>query len=283
MPESTYYRGSYVLVLLLSLIPLRTHAELDTSLAGNETAALQIRMLVQSYPKHLIETEEPNTVQWKDGSVAVFDDARVKTDYDTLLDHASLADQMRMPYSLGWPVPVPAPYEDPGRVRNEAFFRTVYGDSEAAVRAQLDEVAWNVGGRRGVVRFSGNNGAAEALARVAADLDAASEAAQALVAQPNGTFVWRAIAGTNRLSMHSFGIAIDFQMPPRLQRYWKWEPGASQGNSTYPAEVLSDAALGEVVTIFEEHGFIWGGKWYHFDLFHFEYRPELIALARATE
>ena len=36
-------------------------------------------------------------------------------------------------------------------------------------------------------------------------------------------------------------------------------------------------AIGE---IFERHGFIWGGKWYHYDSFHFEYRPEIIALAR---
>ncbi len=31
---------------------------------------------------------------------------------------------------------------------------------------------------------------------------------------------------------------------------------------------------------FERHGFIWGAKWYHFDTMHFEYRPEIIALAK---
>ena len=30
------------------------------------------------------------------------------------------------------------------------------------------------------------------------------------------------------------------------------------------------------------NGFIWGGKWSEFDLMHFEYRPELILLARLT-
>jgi hypothetical protein len=29
------------------------------------------------------------------------------------------------------------------------------------------------------------------------------------------------------------------------------------------------------VAVFEREGFIWGGKWYHFDPIHFEYRPEL--------
>jgi hypothetical protein len=34
----------------------------------------------------------------------------------------------------------------------------------------------------------------------------------------------------------------------------------------------------QVIAIFEAHGFIWGGKWHHFDSVHFEYRPELTAL-----
>jgi hypothetical protein len=32
----------------------------------------------------------------------------------------------------------------------------------------------------------------------------------------------------------------------------------------------------EIVEIFEKYGFIWGGKWYHCDTMHFEYRPELL-------
>ena len=30
----------------------------------------------------------------------------------------------------------------------------------------------------------------------------------------------------------------------------------------------------EIVDIFEKHGFIWGGRWSHYDTMHFEYRPE---------
>ena len=32
----------------------------------------------------------------------------------------------------------------------------------------------------------------------------------------------------------------------------------------------------EIINIFEEEGFIWGGKWLIWDNMHFEYRPELI-------
>jgi hypothetical protein len=39
----------------------------------------------------------------------------------------------------------------------------------------------------------------------------------------------------------------------------------------------------EIVDIFERHGFIWGGKWYHYDTMHFEYRPELTGLKPASQ
>ena len=35
-----------------------------------------------------------------------------------------------------------------------------------------------------------------------------------------------------------------------------------------------------VIDAFEAEGFIWGGKWYHFDTIHFEYRPEIVRLNR---
>ena len=40
--------------------------------------------------------------------------------------------------------------------------------------------------------------------------------------------------------------------------------------------MLQDDTLGALVTVFENHGFIWGGKWRHYDTMHFEYRPELL-------
>ncbi len=32
----------------------------------------------------------------------------------------------------------------------------------------------------------------------------------------------------------------------------------------------------EIVKELEKYGFIWGGRWYHYDTMHFEYRPELL-------
>ena len=87
----------------------------------------------------------------------------------------------------------------------------------------------------------------------------------------SGTFNYRIISGTSRLSPHAFGIAIDLASDKR--DYWKWASKEEGGKrlATYPSEL---------VEIFENNGFIWGGKWSHFDILHFEYRPEIILKAR---
>ena len=68
--------------------------------------------------------------------------------------------------------------------------------------------------------------------------------------------------------MHAWGAAIDINTA--YADYWLWHRtgGAAPGyvNRIPP----------EIVAIFERHGFIWGGRWAHFDTMHFEYRPELL-------
>jgi D-alanyl-D-alanine carboxypeptidase-like protein len=59
-------------------------------------------------------------------------------------------------------------------------------------------------------------------------------------------------------------MAIDVNI--KFADYWLW---AKKG-------VYQNRIPFELVDIFERHGFIWGGKWGHFDTMHFEYRPELL-------
>ena len=66
-------------------------------------------------------------------------------------------------------------------------------------------------------------------------------------------------------------------LPARSPWAWRWS-GAEEGR-------VGDYRNGipePVVRVLERHGFIWGGKWHHFDGMHFEYRPELILYARLT-
>ena len=68
--------------------------------------------------------------------------------------------------------------------------------------------------------------------------------------------------------MHSWGAAIDINAA--RADYWLW-----QGSGVIEAGLVNRIPT-EIVAIFERHGFIWGGKWSHYDTMHFEYRPELL-------
>ena len=87
-------------------------------------------------------------------------------------------------------------------------------------------------------------------------------------------YVWRNIAGTDTLSLHSYGIAVDL-IPWRWngETYWRWTEEKGLDWRDYPYEKRWQPPP-KVVRAFEEEGFIWGGKWYLFDTMHFEYRPE---------
>jgi hypothetical protein len=89
--------------------------------------------------------------------------------------------------------------------------------------------------------------------------------------KPAGTFNWRLISGTNRLSTHSFGMTIDLNVT--YSNYWQWDNKTTNENVTL---TYRNQIPMEIVSIFEKYGFIWGGKWYHYDTMHFEYRPELL-------
>jgi hypothetical protein len=108
--------------------------------------------------------------------------------------------------------------------------------------------------------------AAPALLRVAARLRralAADARLRPFVARLGGTLNVRRIAGTDRPSAHSWGIAID--LDPARSEYWRWSRGGWRNRMPQA-----------IVDAFESEGFIWGGRWFHFDTMHFEYRPELL-------
>jgi hypothetical protein len=96
------------------------------------------------------------------------------------------------------------------------------------------------------------------------------------------SFSYREIAGSPTRSQHSFGLAVDFV--PRSYEgravYWRWSRALDrEGWHAIPMESRWSPPPA-VIDIFERHGFIWGGKWAHFDAIHFEYRPEILGYSR---
>lgn len=252
-------------VLLFLVVP-HVGADQDEKSASRLAAReIGLRRLVQAYPKLLCGNHN-NTLVWCDGTKTAFDDGKAKS-FEEMLAFADLEDQMSMSYPLSGSAVHPRNF-DPGRIRCLSFFKKMYGATKEQVRANLGKVIWLPGVANKKVAVTTVNGVDQKLSAVSKEILQLDRRLIAKVKRTGGAYVWRDIAGTYQPSPHSFGIAIDVGV--NIARYWRW------GNVDFRKTVRSaDSFPLEVVRIFERHGFIWGGKWYHYDTMHFEYRPEL--------
>lgn len=247
-------------------------AMLALALAGAAAAARAedlLDALVRSYPQHLARIDG-NDLVWQDGTRMPLDDGRGRKPFAQWLAEPDIEDMLQVPYPAGARGTPPARDSDPGRARNAAFFDKMYGDCrKGEVTRHLVEIVWlpkKAGQKLKVTRV---NGVAEKLEAVSRVLDALPASLDAFLAPSAGTYNCRTIAGTSRVSAHGLGIAIDLAL--RRADYWQWAKPLADGSYAYRNSVPA-----EIVAAFEAHGFIWGGKWHHYDTMHFEYRPELL-------
>lgn len=234
-----------------------------------------LQAIARAYPEAIAQIG-PDKVIFNDGATLPIAAQPIRSSFEQWLAGAGILDQFAMPYPLGGPLRAPAVNEDPGRARNEGFFLKLYGDCrKGEVERQLVSVEWLPGSLGARVMFTRAQGAAAALQRVSADLDKLPARFLPFLRPTGGTYNCRAIAGVNRLSMHAYGASIDLAV--EKSHYWRWEKPDAAGRRIWRNQFPR-----EIVEIFERHGFVWGGRWYHYDSMHFEYRPELIAYARTT-
>jgi hypothetical protein len=226
--------------------------------------------LALAYPRTTLDHASA-TLTFPDGATVAFAPARDLTG-GAALENATIGDQFAQVYPLEFDVTQrETPWFDPGRARNESLFRALWFDSEAAARATLTIVTYPPTGEN--FQMTTRHCVATQLAAAFADLQASGNTHDVWFTATGGSFNWRVIAGTDRLSAHSFGTAIDLNAD--LGGYWRWS-GATEG-AVGPIDTTMPPAI---VATMERFGFIWGGKWHHFDGMHFEYRPELILYAR---
>ena len=230
-------------------------------------------VLMVTYPECIkdIEKDEDGFIYliMQNNNKVLYDDRKEKN-YEQKFYNSDLQDTLEQIYPLDMITDVMDEGKDPGRIRSYSFLSNMYGGSKEAVQKNIT----NKSTYYGTMMFNKVNGAADNLEKA---LNKVSELAKQntkiynFVSPTSGTFNYRVIKDTGQLSPHAFAIAIDLKSDPA--DYWKWCNREKGGKriAIYPEEI---------VKTFEECGFVWGGKWAHFDILHFEYRPEIILKAR---
>lgn len=238
--------------------------------AGEDPRAVAAGLrLVAAYPEHLDRIEGGDLV-WRDGTRMALRTGRADKSFADWLAQPDLADMLRLAYPAGEPATPPARDHDPGRARNAAFFEKLYGPcASSGDRSRLAAVTWLPRKARQKLLMTTVNGVDRRLAAVSDALDRLGPEFDVYLAPSAGTINCRAIAGTSRASAHSHGIAID--IATARADYWGWVKPDRDGRYLWRNRIPA-----EIVSAFETHGFIWGGRWYHYDTMHFEYRPELL-------
>ena len=256
--QSDRRRASVILCLLVGLV-------CSTAWAQDAEKPAGLRCLERLY--HVkSEVRDGGFVVRLNKTLVPYDDGAPKNAMQRI-DAPDLEDMFFERYRTGPIRKVQRAEEDPGRARVEALFMDRYGRTQAAVSAALVPVEF-VGNRVRVHRL-----AVAAFRAVASRLTALLQKRPELrvfLSDIGGTFAWRPIAGTARRSAHSYGVAIDLNV--KRAHYWRWRMNSAgmAWDNSYPQEI---------VDAFEAEGFIWGGRWYHYDTMHFEYRPELLDAA----
>jgi hypothetical protein len=235
--------------------------------ASAASFAASVDDLLRAYPDALAGFDGVNLI-WRDGTRMPVADGRPDKSLEEQLRDGSILDQLRLPYPAGAPFS-PAPQQDSGRVRNRAFFDKMYGECRSGqVAPKLVHVVWLPNTWGHVLSITSVNGVDRQVAAISRELDRLPEADKRYLYPLGGTYACRSVADTGQTSMHAWGAAIDIN--PVLSDYWLWSR-ISGDIPRYANRIPAD-----VVAVFEQHGFIWGGRWAHFDTMHFEYRPELL-------
>lgn len=238
-----------------------TKSRLEEDSGADSRTRLIEKALTTAYPSFISGISD-NKVLFTDGTRMSFDDGTDKS-FLQRLNNCDVEDMFSIPYRL--PATAPEYLEDAGRMRSEELFKKMYGSSAAQVRNNLVTVNW--AGQK--VTFNKNNGAADSLAAVAREIARHPELKPYL--KSSGTFNWRPVRGSERMSAHSYGIAFDIAVDK--SNYWQWESKSSDELRHFK---YKNRIPRKIVEIFQKHGFIWGGAWFHYDTMHFEFRPDML-------
>lgn len=255
---------STIILIFMCTFPVKAISE-----DYNITMKQDILCVMMAYKDYIVDIEKDNNncvyLITKSGKKILYDDKKKKT-LEEKMYNTDVQDMLEQYYPTESIDKVMDKGFDPGRFRVYSLFKEVYGYDKDSVESNLKGINLAYGN----FQFNRNNNAGKCLENVMKELIPLSQK-KANVSRclfpGSGTFNYRYISGTSLLSPHAFGIAIDLARDRR--DYWKW---VSKEEGDRRIKEYSK----EIVEIFEKNNFVWGGKWSHFDILHFEYRPEII-------
>ena len=247
----------------------------------------KLTALVDSYKNHLSKVTLSNRVNTgakistTKGEVFYFMNGKVLPEEDI-----SNEDQYRSyfyPYKLGLNY---QNFQREGKkdfpaTLNYSFLNSLYGEPSIEIENELE--IFRVLGRK--IRFHHAQSASERLKAVFKEIQLAASDNNEIKKWIKGirsisTYSNRTIQNRQRPSLHSYGIAVDILPRDRSKViYWEWVEDFREDWWNVTEEQKAKVPA-QVIDIFEKNGFVWGGKWYFFDIMHFEYRPELIKYAQ---
>lgn len=232
-----------------------------------------ILVLMLAYPEYIINVEKTSDNKvyciMKSGKKIIYDDKLKKT-HEEKLNNPDLQDLLEQIYPLNHITNIMDKTFDPGRARHYELLNEVYGSSKSSIEKNLITLKYGYTN----YQFNNKNNANTSLETVLKELMPLAKNRpdiNNILYPASGTYNYRVISGTGRLSPHAYGIAIDLKSDKR--DYWKWT-SIEEGQKRlldYPEDLVRP---------FENNNFVWGGKWGHFDILHFEYRPEIILKAK---
>lgn len=258
----------FITLLSLNLLAYNTYGFIieDDTYINNTKRDLLVLVLAYKEEIKEIEISKDNYIYLilNNNSKILYDDKKEKN-RDSKVSNSDVQDTLEEIYPLE-SIDKVLEGIDPGRSRCYSLLNGLYGGNRKEVEKNLSSISTLCGN----ITFNKNARAGEALKKA---LNEAKELANNknkinnFIFPISGGYNYRVIQDTGRLSPHAYAIAIDLNR--NNSDYWKWvdKSKGSKRIEEYPKEL---------VKIFEDNGFIWGGKWEHFDILHFEYRPEII-------
>lgn len=239
----------------------------------NTTMKQDILILMLAYPEYITDIQKTDNGRvyliMKSNKKILYDD-KIQKNHEEKLANPDLEDSLSQIYPLEMINSVMDKNFDPGRARNYELLNEVYGNSKDTIEKNLTTLKYGYTNYQFNKQNNANICLENALKEVI-PLAKTNSAIASILYPACGTYNYRLVSGTGRLSAHSYGIAIDLKSDKK--DYWKWS-SSSDGTkrvNQYPKEL---------VEAFEKNNFVWGGKWGHFDILHFEYRPEIILKSR---